>query len=527
MISSKYSIAMAAVLFAAAFAGVAIIADDASAADSDVGEYTITYSYDGLSIQKRTEGGQLKVDSFNTIFGDGKAPAGYAFDYWVAGSAIYKVDKEDTKTQFAGDTVLTPVFKAAQPIVKLIYGDKVLEIPLEPTEIGTAPTRADIGKDFTATVDDISTGKLKDFADLIGATIVTEVKTISASGPASGPSPAVTKTVITGFTLPGFEFKGFVKADGSDVAINALSSKGTYDAVGVSTGNSNSTFKWVCKSGEVTTYTAVFEPVYTITFIVEGAQVGKAQSNAVAEGKVAESGLPVAPVKENYIFIGWFDAEGNKVIGYSVDKDEYAFTAGKDFKFTADTTLYAHFVPLTYTVTFVYGEDKAVFTTETVKYGEKAIEPKGLPEGYKGWDFDFANAILADTEIVAIPADPVTIYTVTFEIDGKAPVTQRSDSMVLPDTAIDGKVFQGWVVKGESQYVDPMKYDIKSDITFVAVYKTADPPAGPSFFETNTGKCVAVIIGVGIIALFYAVYTNMFGMKDFLTSFKVQRVKKE
>ena len=177
-------------------------------------------------------------------------------------------------------------------------------------------------------------------------------------------------------------------------------------------------------------------------------------------------------------------------------------------------------------MTFVYGDAEKVFTTETVKYGDCAIEPKDLPEGYKGWDFDFTTPIEKDTKIVALIADPVTVYTVTFEIDGKAPVTQRSDSMVLPDTTIEGKVFQGWVVKGESQYVSPLNYDITGDITFVAVYKEADPPAGPSFFQTTEGKCVAVIIAVVIIALVYAVATNMFGLKDALTSVKITRVKK-
>lgn len=519
MISSKYSIAMAAILFAAAFAGVAVIADDSAADDSPAAgavTYKVTYVYGDNVRVVTSSSAKVTLLSFEEAFST-DAPEGYEFDKWKVGSSLYAALGT---IEVTGDITVEPTFKAAVPIVKLVYGDKVLEIPAEsvPAASSEHPTTInDISKaPFTISKDDI-----ENFAELIGA------KTVKS------------EDKITGFEMDGYEFiKFFMIGDAKEttVSFDKLSANAIYKATTPTTGgesdSSTSTgsgpaFVWKLQSVEVNTYEAVFEPVYDITFIVEGAQVGKAQSNAVSEGKVADSGLPVAPVKENYIFIGWFDAEGNKVIGYSVDKKEYTFVAGKDFRFTADTTLYAHFIPLTYTVTFVYGEDKAVFTTETVKYGEKAIEPKGLPEGYKGWDFDFAEAILADTEIVAIPADPVTIYTVTFEIDGKAPVTQRSDSMVLPDTAIDGKVFQGWVVKGESQYVDPMKYDIQSDITFVAVYKTADPPAGPGFFETNEGKCVAVIIGVGIIALFYAIYTNMFGMKDFLTSFKVQRVKKE
>ena len=281
------------------------------------------------------------------------------------------------------------------------------------------------------------------------------------------------------------------------------------------------------KPGSSVTYKAVYAQVFDVTFMLNGAAIGEpVQSNdLVDDGVLVQVKVPSAPIMDNHLFMGWADKSGKVIISYSADATpEYALV--KDYVFSENTTLYAKFVPVTFTVTFVYGEDRAVFATETVKYGDLAIEPKGLPEGYKGWDWNFGVPIEADTEIPAIEADPVTVYTVTFEIDGKAPVTQRSDSMVLPDTTIEGKVFQGWVVKGESQYVSPMNYAITGDITFVAVYKEADPPAGPSFFQTTEGKCVAVLIAVVIIAFIYAVYSNMFGLKDALTSVKITRVKK-
>ncbi len=262
--------------------------------------------------------------------------------------------------------------------------------------------------------------------------------------------------------------------------------------------------------------------------MIEDAKVMTTTSNmiSISDGKVVTGDIPKAPVMENYIFLGWYDAAGDKVIGYSVDKDEYT-VADATFKFTEGTVLYATFTPVTFTVTFVYGEDQEVFITETVKYGEKAIEPNGLPAGYKGWDFDFSEAIVEDTVIEAIVADPVTIYNVTFEIEGKTPVTQKSDSLVVPDTSIDGKVFKGWVVKGQTQYVDPAKYDITEDVTFVAIYDKAPAPAGPGFFQTTTGQCTIVILVVLILAFIYAVHTNMWGLKDTLASFKLQRVNKK
>ena len=510
MNNQKYSIAIAAVLFAAALAGIMFICDeDVSAVEGETQEYTVTYSYDGFVFSEKTTNGKLNVKEFNGPSGalvSASVPEGYAFDYWVAGSAIYAPGATDV--QFAGDTVLTPVFKANAPILKLIFDSKVGEYILAvPVPDESAPS--DIAMDYPKDVAQL-TGEttLEKFAKLIGAEVLTVEKVADESN-------AKTYTA-NGLFIKGLKFDGFALADDKERTI-----VGDFSRV-------------ITKDKTVTAYVAVFEPVYNVTFNVEGADTLTLTSDKIVLNNVdAKDGtpaqvrsIPVAPAKENYIFMGWYNAAGEKVIGYSVDKDEYTY-AVKDFKFTSGVTLFAKFVPLTYTVTFVYGEDAKVFETETVKYGEKAIEPKALPAGYKGWDFDFKNPILQDTTIVAVEADPVTVYNVVFEVEGKAPITQKSDSMVLPDTTREGYVFQGWLVKGETGYVDPMKYDIQSDITFVAVYKIADPPAGPGFFETNEGKCVAVIIGVALLAFIYAVYTNMFGMKDLLTSFKIQRVKKE
>lgn len=470
-----------AVLAMAAFAGVMMVGDDADAADSE--GYTITYSYNGITAQEKTDAdGKIAVKTFKTdVLQSANVPAGYKFDYWVSGSAVYSADKDGSMTTFMGDATLVPHFTPVKSIVKLAYGDKSKEY------VNEASNEA-----YPIVLKD-----LKDFAEIIGA------KVVKADGTVIDGSVAEISEGM-GLYIEGYEFKGFFKADDTKVEIDKL--KGA--------------------EASVTTFTAVFEKVYGVSFIVEGASVLETTSDKITVAdKIATGDVPVAPAKANHIFMGWYNAAGEPVFAYSSDLKQYSVSS-ETFKIVEDTTLYAKFVPVTFTVTFVYGEDRAVFATETVKYGDLAIEPKGLPEGYKGWDWNFGVPIEADTEIPAIVADPVTVYTVTFEIDGKAPVTQRSDSMVLPDTAIEGKVFQGWVVKGESQYVSPMNYAITGDITFVAVYKEADPPAGPSFFQTTEGKCVAVLIAVVIIAFIYAVYSNMFGLKDALTSVKITRVKK-
>lgn len=471
-----------AVLAMAAFAGVMIVGDDADAADEVT--YKVTYVY-GDNVRASTSGATIaKLMAFDEAFGV-ECPEGYTFDKWKIGSSLYA--EEATDVEIAGDVTVEPTFKVKEDkaVVIIVDGDKSEKIVLEATipEGESDPVASGISKDQ-----------------------------ITAALTALGVKFSITDdTKVVSIEKTGFKFEGFqIKESGAGMY--------SYDVDDL-TGT----------AGKEVVYKMVYTPIYNISFVVEGASVLEITSDKVVLNTNADRPgnrpIPVAPSKDNYLFMGWYNAVGEKIIGYSSDKNEYTYSV-KDFKFTENTTLYAKFVPVTFTVTFVYGEDRAVFATETVKYGDLAIEPKGLPEGYKGWDWNFGVPIEADTEIPAIEADPVTVYTVTFEIDGKAPVTQRSDSMVLPDTAIEGKVFQGWVVKGESQYVNPMSYDITGDITFVAVYKEADPPAGPGFFQTTEGKCVGVLIAVVIIAFIYAVYTNMFGLKDVLTSVKITRVKK-
>lgn len=465
-----------AVLAMAAFAGVMIVGDDADAADPVIPTYKVTFKYGESVIVDQTSAtveGQYAFTKTPSEMGFVE-PTGYAFNLtkWkdASSGAIYTISADSsTKYTFSADVTVEPIVDVASDKAVIILTD------------GVASEKFILSTPYTMEAD---TEGLADCLKALGLKI-------------DGANIVVDKT--------GFRFDGFF-ATGSTTPIKTVAG-----LQGV--------------AAKETTFTAKFTPVYDVSFVVEGVTIATVDSDSIKADDKYDA-IPKAPVKDNYLFLGWETKAGAMFFSYSEAATVKYVPYDAEFAFTEDTTLYAKFVPVTFTVTFVYGEEKAVFTTETVKYGDLAIEPKGLPEGYKGWDWNFGTKIIADTEIVAIVADPVTVYTVTFEIDGKAPVTQRSDSMVLPDTTIEGKVFQGWVVKGESQYVSPMSYDITEDITFVAVYKEADPPAGPSFFQTTEGKCVAVLIAVVIIAFIYAVYSNMFGLKDALTSVKITRVKK-
>lgn len=341
-----------------------------------------------------------------------------------------------------------------------------------------------------------------------------------------------------------------------------------------------------------------------IIWMVDGVRIGEADTKNVGT-------LPVAPSKENYNFLGWA-IDGKTVFTYNAGlvtatNDGYVLvpecqkagvTTPDEFLAaqTEDVTLTAVFEPVLMTVTLVAGD--ATVGTITAPYGTTIVAPQ-LPEGYVAWNtaegvaFDFATPITENITLTAQAGEVIPVYNVTFEIEGKASIVQKSDSMVVPNTAREGYEFQGWVVKGsstyvdpmtyeitedvtfvavykvasegaytvtfkiadktpitqkadslavpdtyregyafqgwvvegETQYVDPMTYPIESDVTFVAVYKEVAPPAPeePGFFSTPAGQCVAVLVVFAIGVLGYLIYTG----KIELPKFQISRVKGE
>lgn len=88
---------------------------------------------------------------------------------------------------------------------------------------------------------------------------------------------------------------------------------------------------------------------------------------------------------------------------------------------------------------------------------------------YNDWDFDFEALVATDTIVKAIAEEAP--FNITFQIEDKTDVTQKSDSLTVPTTYREGYEFQGWVVEGTSAYVEPDKYTYTADMTFVAMYK--------------------------------------------------------
>lgn len=115
---------------------------------------------------------------------------------------------------------------------------------------------------------------------------------------------------------------------------------------------------------------------YTVNFDPNGGEVSKA-SMAVTYGK-AYGALPT-PTRPGYNFSGWFTAKtgGSRIVSNTkVDN-------------SAGSTLYAHWTPQKYTVTFDPNGGTVSATSKTVTYGETYASPKALPEPtYPGHTFD-------------------------------------------------------------------------------------------------------------------------------------------
>jgi len=136
-------------------------------------------------------------------------------------------------------------------------------------------------------------------------------------------------------------------------------------------------------AGDVT-YRAVYTVDFDILFVVDGI--------TVLQTTVSEFDGVATPSKDGYVFVAWYDGmipvEVGELAGYIAEVEE-------------DTTFLAGWEADRLTVVFKAGDD--IVTTETVLYGDLAVEPK-VPAGYSGWDWDFSTPVTSDTTVNAVKA---------------------------------------------------------------------------------------------------------------------------
>ena len=205
------------------------------------------------------------------------------------------------------------------------------------------------------------------------------------------------------------------------------------------------------------------------------------------EQSIADAGYtPTAPANmQDYTFGGWFDNE-------KCEGSAYVFT-GKKMP-AHNLTLYAKWVPKTYTVT-VYDVDRTkILKTFDVPMGGTIPENKmpkvtlGTGDSFLGWmdmqdhmPFHFDTRIHRDYKLYAKTGNAEQ-FVVTYALgdgSGNAPVDSNkyargAQAVVLPAAGVTppmGKVFLYWSAAGDSTRCYPGgKLTVTGDMTLTAVY---------------------------------------------------------
>lgn len=205
------------------------------------------------------------------------------------------------------------------------------------------------------------------------------------------------------------------------------------------------------------------------------------------EQSIADAGYtPTAPANmQDYTFGGWFDNE-------KCEGSAYVFT-GKKMP-AHNLTLYAKWVPKTYTVT-VYDVDRTtVLRTFDVPMGETIPESQmpevtlGTGDSFLGWmdmqdhmPFHFDTRIHRDYKLYAKTGNAEQ-FMVTYALgggSGNAPVDSNkyargAQAVVLPAAGVtppEGKVFLYWSAAGDSTRCYPGgKLTVTGNMTLTAVY---------------------------------------------------------
>lgn len=205
------------------------------------------------------------------------------------------------------------------------------------------------------------------------------------------------------------------------------------------------------------------------------------------EQSIADAGYtPTAPANmQDYTFGGWFDNE-------KCEGSAYVFT-GKTMP-AHNLTLYAKWVPKTYSVTVYAVDQTTVIETFDVPMGGTIPENQmpevtlGTGDSFLGWmdmqdhmPFHFDTEIHRDYKLYAKTGNAEK-FEVTYALgdgSGKAPVDSNkyargAQAVVLPATGVTpptGKVFLYWSAAGDSTRCYPGgKLTVTGKMTLTAVY---------------------------------------------------------
>jgi uncharacterized repeat protein (TIGR02543 family) len=271
----------------------------------------------------------------------------------------------------------------------------------------------------------------RNFYSIIGgATLRTTVNNSawgSVTGADNGWLPDSATVTLTAASAQGYEFGSWTSGSATLGASTSISFTLTQDTV----------------------ITANFKPlgnvaIYTVTFNINGGGSSVDPLTVASGDRVTK---PANPTRSGYTFAGWYS-------NAELTGSAWNFETGT---VTANTTLYAKWAEVTYTVTFEVNGGSRI-TPQTVAQGDTVVKPADpTRSGYTfaGWyqnstltsAWSFAYDVAADITLYA-RWTPVTC-TVTFNATGGSGIGQQQvtpgSTIVEPaKPARSGYVFIGW-----------------------------------------------------------------------------------
>ena len=168
------------------------------------------------------------------------------------------------------------------------------------------------------------------------------------------------------------------------------------------------------------------------------------------------------------------DYDYHTIYGWYSD-DSFSSSVTFPYTLSADTDLYAKYIPKTFQVSFITDDDSIIIPKQAVTYPASAAEPTGLSKtGYTldGWytdkdcttAYDFSSKVTGDITLYA--KWNINSYTVSFDSNGGSDVAAQSVNykhMASIPTApiLTGYTFVGWFADKDCTNA----YDFNSEIT--------------------------------------------------------------
>ena len=195
------------------------------------------------------------------------------------------------------------------------------------------------------------------------------------------------------------------------------------------------------------------------------------------------------------------DYDYHTIYGWYSD-DSFSSSVTFPYTLSADTDLYAKYIPKTFQVSFITDDDSIIIPKQAVTYPASAAEPTGLSKtGYTldGWytdkdcrtAYDFSSKVTGDITLYA--KWNINSYTVSFDSNGGSSVAAQSVTYntAVPkpaDPSKTGFTFAGWFTDKDGKNAYDFSSKVTGDITLYAKWNINSCTVS---FDSNGGSSVA------------------------------------